>query len=136
MSLNFFGLAKTMAIIRELNPKFKQKILSRLEKDAPELASLAHSTSFLFQDIEKLDRKSLIKLIRDVDEARWLIAWKLCPETTKKILLEAMSKEKRKDFLEQAMAMGKISRIQVIKTQAYIAKEVREKISRGLLRFR
>jgi len=130
---NFNGYAFFVAVMRELDPPFRTKILDQLKEKSPLLVRLYDEFEFIYNDLMRLDKKSAQIVLREIPEQDWLSAWKLTNEPLKTYLLKCMSDRKRTDF-EEAFAIfnkTKLPRPQVVAKQAHIARKIKTMLSQG-----
>jgi len=130
------GHAVICAMMRAIEPSFRQHLLKKLEPVAPDLVALVEKTSFLYLDIARLDDKGIQTLLRDMTQKEWLIAWKLTPSKLRKLLLRNMSNSQQTEFLEEFSLLPKMKRSLVMATQMRIAGHAHQLLCLGKIRFR
>lgn len=132
----FNGLALYIAVLRTVDPIFRQALLAKISKVSPMLARLADHTEFLYRDLIRLDSRSAQIVLATIPEADWLLAWKLSDEATKAFLLENMSERRRQIFLDAAKNTPKVPRRRVIVIQMRIGRQILRMLSEGKLGLR
>ena len=130
------GIGKFIAIIRSLDPVLRQKISASLAKTNPIYARLIERSLFLFEDLARLDDKSLQILISKVEEEKLLHAWKITSPRVKEVLLKNMSARKREDFEQRFSMLGKVPIVQVIRCQIHIARLAQDGLIKGMFHTR
>ena len=132
----FNGIGLLLAMLREVDPKFRLELLKRIRQFSPIIARLADHSEFIFSDIKRLDDRGIQKIFDIVPEKDWLIAWKLADEPTRAFLLRNMSERKRKDFLESFATQPKVLKRRVIAVQSAIAQKIHALLGQGKLGLR
>jgi len=127
------GLAQFVATVREMDPKFRKELLAKLSEKAPHLVRLSELTHFIFDDIQRLEKKSIQKVLSVVDERQLLLAWKLAGDQTKEALLKCMSERRKKAFEQELATQPKALKANVYKAQQAIANQVRVMLEKGEL---
>ncbi len=131
------GIGFAVSILRALPPSaFKKKLLGSLEKVAPAIAGLFESSFFLFEDLKRLDSKSLLSALKIIPEEKLLLAMKLASADLRQHILSHMSEGNRKKFLESYLAQPKVHKAKVIRAQMEISRLVRKEIENGKMSVR
>lgn len=129
------GISQAIALLKGLEPRFRHKFLTKLDKEAVSLSKLYLKCEFLYSDIQRLDPKSTEKLLQEIPEEKWLLAWKLSNKETRAHLLHHMSKARSERFLEATRSQQRVRKSQVIMTQISIANKAKEGLLNGSLSF-
>lgn len=133
---SFNGPALLAGMFRELDPHFRKQLYRKLEKHSPLLVAFLQKTEFLFQDLVRLENRSIQALLVRISEQQWCIAWKLGDETLRRRLLDNMSEGRRRAFLEALENQAKVPKALVHQVQTTIANKAREMLLRGELRLK
>lgn len=129
----FNGVGLLVAMVREADPVFRQKILAQIRSFSPIIARLAEHSAFIYRDIARLDDRGIQLVFSLVPETDWLIAWKLTDEKVRTFLLKNMSERRKKDFLASAENHPKVLKRRVYAVQAQIARKIHELLRQGKL---
>lgn len=127
----FNGHALIAAVFRELDPAFRQTLLLKLRASSPILARFVERSYFIFDDIVRLDSRSIDFVLRHFSEQEWMNAWKLASEEVREVLLGAMSERRREDFLSQQVKQKKVPRRQVVLLQGRMARDIQALLETG-----
>ena len=130
------GLASFMAILGAVDPRTRQKWLEDVREKAAWLGKLYDKFSFQFEDLARLDDRSLQKLIVAIDEKKLFLAWKLASEGIKARFLENMSKTRSEDFLLHCAKVPKVHKREVFKAQQLISDVAKQQLELGNYSFR
>ena len=125
------GYAKLVAMFKVLDPKSYAELLGKLFAGSPLLARLVEWSDFTWWDIERLDDKSIQKVLVEIPERDWLMAWKLATPEVKEILLSNMSTSRQSDFLKAYSEMPKVHKAQVYRVMFQIGARVRIMAMKG-----
>lgn len=132
----FHGVGLVVAVMRTLDPVFRDEILTSLSNQSPELARLVHRCDFLYPDLIRLDDASLLTVFNLFDERDWAVAWKLTDELLKGRISAVLRPERCKAFLDFAASLPRMPKTQVIATQIHLASQIRAMLQKGQIRAR
>ena len=108
--------------------------MSRVEEKDPELAEEIKKLMFTFEDLQKLDRADIEKLLRKVQQQDLEIALRKCPVPVSEIFYAAMS-ERRAEQIRDNIAAGKpVPIAKIAEAQMKIAAIASELIANGEIR--
>lgn len=128
------GPGKTAQILAFLNSEQRKHLLSEIESTSAELANEVKAGLFTFEDISKLDRTDVEKLLAKISPQDLELALRKCPEFLSELFFSAMS-ERRADQLRENIASTKpVPMTKVSESQRRIAAVAAELISSGQLR--
>ena len=119
------GYAKLVAMFKVLDSRSYKNLLSKLSLASPLLARLVEWSDFTWWDLERLDDRSIQKVLSVIPERDWLIAWKLATPDVKAILLSNMSAKRQEDFLKAFSEMPKMPKSQVYRVMFQIGVRLR-----------
>ncbi len=100
------------------------------------LGKLYDKFSFQFEDLSRLDDRSLQKLIASVDEKKLFLAFKLASEDLKTRIFENMSKSRKDNFVEEMAHFPKVHKREVYKAQFFLADFAKTQLELGKFSFR
>lgn len=86
------GIESTIEILNSVDIGTEKRILTDLEKTNKDLADEIRKRMFVFEDIVKLDTRSIQRVLKDVDNKDLAIAMKNCPEAVSEVIFSNMSK--------------------------------------------
>ena len=97
----------------------EEEMLENLEERDPDLAEDIRQLMFVFDDLVKLDDRSIQELLKSVPQEKWKIALKTCSESVKDLVFSNMSQRAAEMLSEDmdAMAAVKISDVENIQTE-------------------
>lgn len=128
------GARKTAEIISLFASDQRRDILAQLENKSPEIASEVKAGMFTFEDLQKLDRADIEKLLRKVQQQDLEIALRKCPVPVSEIFYAAMS-ERRAEQIRDNIAAGKpVPIAKIAEAQMKIAAIASELIANGEIR--
>ncbi len=134
----FNGYAFFVAVMRELDPNFRRKLLAKIQEKSPLLVRLVDEFEFIFNDIVRLDDRSIQIILREIPENEWLSAWKLSNDPIKQLMLKNMSDRKRQEFISAFEHHNKtrVPKRQVVSLQASIGRRIKNMLCAGKLGLR
>lgn len=130
------GPFHVIAILKSIPIGLRTQLLQELRRDAPYIITIYDHCIFLYSDIGSLDDLSIQELLKTIPTESWLIAFKLTNSPLRTLILENMSKTRRKLFMEEFKTQPKMPRSQVCKMQMHIADSAREMLEAGKIRFK
>jgi flagellar motor switch protein FliG len=129
---NQLGGVEPIADMLNLMDKNSEKnIMSRVEEKDPELAEEIRKLMFVFEDLVHVDDGGIQNLLKDVDNAKLVIALKTCPEEIKAKLFKNMSNRAATMLQEDLDALGPTKLSDVEKAQAEIIGKIKELEAQG-----
>lgn len=129
---NQLGGVEPIADMLNLMDKNTEKnIMSRVEEKDPELAEEIRKLMFTFEDLLYVDDKGIQNLLREVDNAKLVIAMKTAPDEIKQKLFKNMSNRAATLLREDLEALGPTKLSDVEKAQAEMVTKVKELESQG-----
>lgn len=99
-----------------------------------DVASQIRDEMFTFDDLAKLDKKSMQKVLGSVDTAVLAVSLKACSTDTETNVLENLSKRAKEMVIDERDALGPTSLSEVLEAQKTILDQVRELIESGEVR--
>jgi len=126
------GGAQLMAnILNRMNRSTENAIMTSLEDSDPELASQIRNFMFSFDDVMKLDDKSLQELMKDVSSEDLSKALKLVDESMREKIFKNMSKRGAEMLREEISLMPPIRLSEVEASQRKIVEITKKLESEG-----
>lgn len=122
----FNGLQVLTQILSNLSREVMQEILVNLEQQNPELAERVQQAMFTFEDLVKLDDRSLQRVLREVDMRELALALKGASEELKEKILRNMSQRAAQILREEMDYMGPVRLRDVTAAQRRIVDIVRK----------
>lgn len=121
------GVELIADILNRMNRSTENAIMNSLEDSDPELASQIRNFMFNFEDVMKLDDKSLQELMKDVSSEDLSKALKLVDETMREKIFKNMSKRGAEMLREEISLMPPIRLSEVEASQRKIV-EITKKL--------
>lgn len=123
---------KTIAqILNFAEPTMSKTLIDRLSKDLPEPATQIQSLMFVFEDILKIDDKSIQKILQEIDKADLTLALKTAPKEIADKLMNNMSARARDNTAEELQNMGPKPISEVEEAQKRIMEVIRAMEEKG-----
>ncbi len=122
----FNGLQVLVQILSNLPREVMQEILANLEQQNPELAERVQQAMFTFEDLVKLDDRSLQRVLREVDMRELALALKGASEELKDKIFRNMSQRAAQILREEMDYMGPVRLRDVTAAQRRIVDIVRK----------
>ena len=130
------GLAAFVGLLTAVDPVTRKKWLEAVREKQPWLSRIYDKFSFQFDDLVRLDDRSIQKLFASIDEKTMLLAWKLASDNVKEHFLKNMSTSRRADFLVEFESASKIHKREVFKAQQHICEIAKAQLELGKFSFR
>lgn len=119
------GIEAVVEVLNGVDRSTERTILDALEVEDPELAEEIKKRMFVFEDIVKLDNRSIQRVIRDVENEDLMLALKVASEEVKEALFRNMSKRMAETFKEEMEFMGPVRLRDVEEAQTRIVAAIR-----------
>ena len=97
-------------ILKRMDEDASHNVLEDMSMREPELAETLRSKLFVFEDLGRMDARSLQRLLRDVDSRRLSVALRGAPEALQEAFFGAMS-SRAADMLREDMEAGGVVRL-------------------------
>lgn len=121
------------SMISTLDKESQEGVLSQIHERAPELAEMVERCMFGFEDLVKVESKSMQQLLRNVDVAQIALALKGAPEEIKEHVYTNIS-QRAKDRVEEEREMtGRVPLSQVEEAREELMKIARQMYREGEL---
>ena len=119
------GIESIVQILNGVDRGTERTILDTLEMDHPELADEIKKRMFVFEDIVKLDNRSIQRVIRDVESNDLQLALKISSEDVREAVFRNISKRMVETFKEEMEYMGPVRLRDVEEAQSRIVAVIR-----------
>jgi flagellar motor switch protein FliG len=96
----FDGVGFAASLINEMGSDDMERVLDWLEEAESDLAPKIREAMFTFEDLQRLDKRSLQTLMRDVAADRLLVALKSASEALREVFFGAVSKRAAESMRE------------------------------------
>ncbi len=119
------GIESIVQILNGVDRSTERTILDTLEMEYPELADEIKKRMFIFEDIVKLDNRSIQRIIRDIENSDLQLALKVASENVRDAIFRNMSKRMVETFKEEMEYMGPVRLRDVEEAQTKIVAIIR-----------
>jgi flagellar motor switch protein FliG len=119
------GVPLVAQILNVADRTTSKTILDTIGQDSEELADKIQRLMFVFDDITKLDDKSIPALLKEVDNSRWAMALKGASPEIKEAILGNLSKRAAENLEEEMGYLGPVRMSDVEAVQQEIVDTVR-----------
>ena len=119
------GVPRVAEILNVTDRMTNKGILENLEQDEPELVEEIRRLMFVFDDLLKLDDRSIQALLKEVDNNQWTVALKGASEEIKQKILGNLSQRAADMLREEMEYMGPVRVSDVETMQQQIVDTVR-----------
>lgn len=119
------GVKSLVEILNSVDRTTEKNIISDLELKQPELADEVKANLFIFEDIISLDRTSIQRILRDVNNEDLVLALKGASEEVSEVIFENLSKRASELLREDIKFMGPVRLSAVEEAQQRIVAIIR-----------
>ncbi len=120
------GVDAIVEILNAVDRGTEKNILESLEIDNIALADEIRNKMFVFEDMVKLDNRSIQRILRDVDNTTLATALKSSPEQVKEVILSNVSSRLAEMVVEEIQFMGPVRLRDVEEAQQKIVAVIRK----------
>ncbi|RMH43401.1 MAG: flagellar motor switch protein FliG [Deltaproteobacteria bacterium] len=115
----FDGLAFAASVINQMPAEDSDRTLERLEELDADLVPKIREAMFTFEDLSRLDKRSLQALMREVSSEQMLIALKTASDELREVFLGAVSKRAAESMREdlELMPPKRLSEVEAAQRQ-------------------
>lgn len=128
------GPSKTAQILAFMNPEQRKQLLTEIETKSVTIADEVRAGLFTFEDIVKLDRLDVEKLLAKITPQDLELALRKCPEPLVALFYSAMSDRRAEQLKENIASTKPVQITKVTEAQRKIAATASELIASGQLR--
>jgi len=125
------GVAIAAELMNMLDIDTAESLLKRIGEEDPTLEERIREKMFTFEDIRRLDNRSMIEVLKAVDKNTLIVALKGAPDDIKDKFFSNMSKRAAKIMQEDMEALGPVRKSEVEKAQKQVVSVVRKLIDEG-----
>ncbi len=118
-------------ILNYVDRKIETRILGELEETQPELAEEIRNLMFTFEDIKKLDDRSIQTVLKEVPRDLLVLALKTASEDIKSLIFRNVSQRAAEMIKDDLSAMGPVKVKDVEKAQQQIIDIIRKLEAEG-----
>lgn len=119
------GVKSLVEILNSVDRTTEKNIISDLEVKQPELADEVKSNLFIFEDIVNLDRASIQRVLREVNNEDLVLALKGASEEVSNVIFDNLSKRAAEMLKEDIKFMGPVRLSTVEEAQQRIVAIIR-----------
>jgi flagellar motor switch protein FliG len=120
------GPQAVAAVLNLISPSLEKELLDAVALSDPELCTQIKNLMFVFEDLVRLDDRSLQRLLREVESKQLALALKVASDELKAKLLGVMSQRAVAALNEEMEFMGPVKLRDVESAQASIVNQIRE----------
>lgn len=128
------GPAKTAQILTFMSAEQRKDLLTQIESTSAQLAGEVKAGLFTFEDIAKLDRLDVEKIIAKAQPQDLELALRKCSEILVELFFSAMSERRAEQLKENIASTKPVALTKVVEAQRKIAALASELIASGQLR--
>jgi len=125
-SENIGGVKTLVEILNSVDRTTEKNIISDLEKTQPELAEIIKANLFVFEDIVTLDKSSIQRVLREVENEQLVLALKGASEEVSTVVYANLSKRAADTVREDIEFMGPVRLSSVEEAQHKIVGVIRK----------
>ncbi|ALS80026.1 flagellar motor switch protein FliG [Planococcus kocurii] len=125
------GVEAIVRVLSNVDRSTEKSILGELEKDNAELVSEIKKRMFVFEDIVKLESRSVQRIVREVSDADLTFALKVASEEVKNSIYQNMSTRRAEAIHEEIEVMGPVKLKDVENAQTNIVGLIRSMEEKG-----
>lgn len=125
-SENIGGVKALVEILNSVDRTTEKNIISDLEKTQPELAEIIKANLFVFEDIVTLDKSSIQRVLREVENEQLVLALKGASEEVSTVVYANLSKRAADTVREDIEFMGPVRLSSVEEAQHKIVGVIRK----------
>ena len=120
------GVEAIVRVLNQVDRGTEKAILSELESGRPELVAEIKKRMFVFEDIVKLDVRSIQRIVREVNDQDMSFALKAASEDVKESIFNNMSTRRSELIREEMDVMGPVKLKEVETAQTEIVALIRK----------
>lgn len=125
------GTKATADILNFVDRNNEERILTELEEINPELADEIRNLMFTFEDIQKLDDRSIQTVLKDIPREHLLLSLKTASQQTKDLLFRNMSQRAAQMLQDDLESVGPVKLKDVEKAQQAVVDVIRRLEAEG-----
>lgn len=102
------GVNSVADMLNVMDKATEEELLDGLEERDPDLAEQIRKLMFVFDDLAKLDEKSIQEVVKSVSQDKWRVALKTASDPVKDLVFKNMSERAATMLAEDMEAMGAV----------------------------
>lgn len=119
------GIEATVQVLNNVDRSTERTILEALEESDPDLVDEIRKRMFVFEDIVRLDDRSIQRVFREVESRDWALALKTASEEVSSRIFKNISKRAGEMLQEEIEYMGPVRLRDVEEAQQRIVAAIR-----------
>jgi flagellar motor switch protein FliG len=127
------GVKPLSELLNFVDKETEERVLSGLDEIDPDMANSVRGLMFTFEDLSKIDDKSMQTLIREVERDKWVMALRTASPQFKKKVFSNMSERAGALLREELEAMGPVRLRDVEAVQREVLEQARELEAQGTI---
>lgn len=120
------GITFLVKMLNQVERGVQKAILEAIERENPSLADEVRASMFTFDDLVKLDDRTMQRVLREVNKTDLALALKGAPEKLRDAILRNLSERARENLLEEVEILGPQLAKNVYSAQRRIVDVVRQ----------
>ncbi len=100
------GVSFLVKMMNQVDRGVQKTIFEALDATNPKLVEEIHANMFTFDDLAKLDEKTMQRVLRDVSKADLALALKASTEKLKDLIFRCLSERARENLQEEIEILG------------------------------
>lgn len=121
------GVTSIADMLNLIDKSTEEEMLDNLEERDPDLAEEIRQLMFVFDDLVKLDDRSIQELIKNVSNEKWKIALKTSSEAVRDLVFKNMS-TRAADMLREDMEAMSAVKLSDVETQQFEILQITRKL--------
>lgn len=119
------GVQAVADILNNVDAETEKRILGSLDQKTPELSGEIRKRMFVFEDLARIDKNSMQRVMKDVDTSDITLSLKVSSDEVKEAIFAGVSKRAREMILEELEYLGPVRLKDVEDAQQRVIEVVR-----------
>lgn len=128
---NFDGIQAVVDMLNQMSGLERERLMKDLSNKNPQVAESIRRRIFVFQDLIKWEDKSLQVLLREIPQARLVLALRIADQDFKQKILRNLSARLAVTLQEELDAQGPQRKSDVLAAQSEIVEIAKKLIAHG-----
>lgn len=120
------GIDALAEMFNVMEPELRKKILTNVAKVDPRISKKIEEAMFTFDDLRKLDRAGIQKLLKDIPQKQWAVALRKTSEDVRAFVFSQMPSRAAALLRDEIEARGPQLLSEVRKAQAAIVEKAKK----------
>jgi flagellar motor switch protein FliG len=125
------GVKSAAAILNSVDKSIREDVLGRIDGRTPELVRSIKNNLFIFDDLVRLDNRTLQRILREVDGAKLAVALSAADEGLRDKFLGSLSKRAADMVRDEMSYLGKVGRREITRAQDLVMEIARRLETEG-----